>query len=267
MAKILFATTAEGVKFYPVTITDAVVHIDGNTQTKLSDLLSDMQDDIDAIDYSGKADKVSGAVSGNFAGLDANGNLVDSGSKAADFDAAGAAATAQAAAEATAAADATSKVNAAKSELIGDNEDVAADNTIYGAKAYADAAVQTALTGLAGALKYKGTVNANADLPANAETGDTYAVATAGTYAGKACEVGDYLVYNGSGWDAINGENQVSNDNIELTIGSNVQVATVDGTAIYVKQVEDMTKIEAVAVADTTEYADVTALFTAPAGE
>ena len=32
-----------------------------------------------------KADKVSSATSGNFAGLDANGNLTDSGSKAADF--------------------------------------------------------------------------------------------------------------------------------------------------------------------------------------
>lgn len=32
-----------------------------------------------------KADKVSGAISGNFAGLNANGNLTDSGSKAADF--------------------------------------------------------------------------------------------------------------------------------------------------------------------------------------
>jgi hypothetical protein len=34
---------------------------------------------------SGKADKVSPATSGNFAGLDSNGNLTDSGSKAADF--------------------------------------------------------------------------------------------------------------------------------------------------------------------------------------
>lgn len=34
---------------------------------------------------SGKADKVTGATSGNFAGLDANGNLVDSGKKAGDF--------------------------------------------------------------------------------------------------------------------------------------------------------------------------------------
>ena len=34
---------------------------------------------------SSKADKVASATSGNFAGLDANGNLTDSGSKAADF--------------------------------------------------------------------------------------------------------------------------------------------------------------------------------------
>ena len=36
-------------------------------------------------DISGKADKVTSATNGNFAGLDANGNLTDSGSKAADF--------------------------------------------------------------------------------------------------------------------------------------------------------------------------------------
>lgn len=37
------------------------------------------------IDLTGKADKVTSATSGNFAGLDGNGNLTDSGSKAADF--------------------------------------------------------------------------------------------------------------------------------------------------------------------------------------
>lgn len=42
----------------------------------------------------GKADKVKGAVKGHLAGLDENGNLVDSGKTAADFDAAGAANTA-----------------------------------------------------------------------------------------------------------------------------------------------------------------------------
>jgi hypothetical protein len=45
-------------------------------------------------DISGKADKVTGATEGNFAGLDVDGNLTDSGSKAADFEVAGAAAQA-----------------------------------------------------------------------------------------------------------------------------------------------------------------------------
>lgn len=47
------------------------------------------------VDISGKADKVANATSGNFAGLDANGNLTDSGKKAADFEAAGAATNAK----------------------------------------------------------------------------------------------------------------------------------------------------------------------------
>ena len=40
---------------------------------------------LQADDIEGKADLVSGATAGNFAGLDSNGNLTDSGSKAADF--------------------------------------------------------------------------------------------------------------------------------------------------------------------------------------
>jgi hypothetical protein len=59
-------------------------------------------------DITGKADKVDGAVAGNFAGLDANGNLVDSGSKASDFQAAGDYKTTQ-----TAVSDPTASGNAA----------------------------------------------------------------------------------------------------------------------------------------------------------
>lgn len=40
-------------------------------------------------DISGKADKVASATNGNFAGLDSNGNLTDSGKNASDFQAAG----------------------------------------------------------------------------------------------------------------------------------------------------------------------------------
>lgn len=57
-----------------------------------ADLAQGVQDSLDladsalqASDIAGKADKVSGATADNFAGLDANGNLKDSGKNAADF--------------------------------------------------------------------------------------------------------------------------------------------------------------------------------------
>lgn len=57
-----------------------------------TDLAQGVKDSLDladsalqAADITGKADKVASAVNGNFAGLDANGNLTDSGSKASDF--------------------------------------------------------------------------------------------------------------------------------------------------------------------------------------
>lgn len=57
-----------------------------------TDLASAVQDSLDladsalqASDIADKADKVSGATADNFAGLDANGNLKDSGKKASDF--------------------------------------------------------------------------------------------------------------------------------------------------------------------------------------
>lgn len=78
MPKIKFATTAGGSKFYPISVANAiVVLLDNNQQMKLSEYLASID--------GGKADKVSGATNGNFAGLDGNGNLLDSGKKPADF--------------------------------------------------------------------------------------------------------------------------------------------------------------------------------------
>lgn len=58
----------------------------GNVALTANDIPISAQDSTKiAAAIGGKADKVSGAVNGNFAGLDANGNLTDSGSKASDF--------------------------------------------------------------------------------------------------------------------------------------------------------------------------------------
>lgn len=135
----------------------------------------------------------------------------------------------------------------------------AADSALSSAKSYTDDKIGA----LAGALKYKGTVSSKNALPTSGmSTGDTYAVAEAGTYAGKAMEVGDYLVYNGSSWDGLNGENQVENKAASLSIGTAVTVATVDGTNIQVTQVEDLTKLECAECNDKHSYDDVAGAFT-----
>jgi hypothetical protein len=83
--------------------------------TALETWQTNSQNAINAV--ANKADKVAGAVSGNFAGLDANGNLTDSGKKASDFEVAGAAAA-----------------------VLGQSTDNTSANTVYGVKALATAA-------------------------------------------------------------------------------------------------------------------------------
>ena len=111
-------------------------------------------------------------------------------------------------------------------------------------KDYVDNAVSTALTS---ALKYKGTVASNTELSEKTKTqGDVWVVSTAGNYTvtsngsttatSQHLEPGDYLICNGTTWDAVNGENQVSDgtDVLEVpyttTAGTAATIATVDGT-------------------------------------
>lgn len=108
---------------------------------------------------------------------------------------------------------------------------------------YVSGQVSSALTS---ALKYKGTIGSSGAtitaLPASHAVGDVYVVKTAATYAGKACEIGDYIICNTAGttasdshWDVINGENQVENKSASLAgAGSSATIATVDGTNITV---------------------------------
>lgn len=96
------------------------------------------------------------------------------------------------------------------------------------------------ITGIVGAMVYQGTIGDSSatiqTLPeaSSANKGYVYVVKTAGTYAGKACEVGDMIVSNGTSWDVINGENQVTNGNATMVAGhgSAYTLATVDGTDI-----------------------------------
>lgn len=110
-------------------------------------------------------------------------------------------------------------------------------------KKYVDEAVSGAFAGVAAALKYKGTIGTGGTitaLPASHDVGDVWVVSSAGNYAGKACEVGDYIVCNTKGttannahWDVLNGENQVSQTNTEFKVGDAAkELAVIDGTSI-----------------------------------
>ena len=79
MAEIKKILDQSGTEILPVTITNAVLNpssIGGNLESRLETIEEDV---------SGKADKVTNATSGNLAGLDANGNLTDSGVSASSF--------------------------------------------------------------------------------------------------------------------------------------------------------------------------------------
>lgn len=68
-----------------VTDTTPVLNTDLTSKLYVDTMLALKADIQDIPDISGKADKVSNATSGNFASLDANGNLVDSGHKHSDY--------------------------------------------------------------------------------------------------------------------------------------------------------------------------------------
>lgn len=64
-------------------------------------------------------------------------------------------------------------------------------------------------------MVFKGVINANEDLPTTHKQGWTYRVATAGTYAGKVCEVGDMIVCVTDGTAANNDHWAVIQNNVD----------------------------------------------------
>ena len=120
-----------------------------------------------------------------------------------------------------------------------------ASDTLYISKAVTDTnpiITKDDLSGITGAMVYKGVVDGTTGLPTtNITAGWTYVVAAAGTYAGQACEVGDMIIAKNttatptnSDWNVINGENQVTNAGATITAGAGTAttIATVDGTNI-----------------------------------
>lgn len=141
------------------------------------------------------------------------------------------------------------------------------DTSVPTSKAIASYISSQIGTALTSALTYKGSVGTGGTVTAlpssDNKTGDVYVVKTAGTYDGAAMEVGDYLIYNGTAWDKINGENQVDNKSASLAApNSTATIATIDGTDITIKtpstwQVTDNNTTYKFTIGTTTNGDDV----------
>lgn len=127
------------------------------------------------------------------------------------------------------------------------------DTVIPTSKAVYDA-INNKLTNI---LTYKGTIGTGGTidaLPYTHNVGDVYVVCEDGTYAGKSCEVGDYIICHTSGtnrnnshWDVVNGENQVDNKSVSLSsAGNSATIATVDGTDITIATPASWTGVDKV---------------------
>lgn len=127
------------------------------------------------------------------------------------------------------------------------------DNTTIPTSAAVFSAIDAALTSV---LTYRGTIGSSgatvSALPASHDVGDVYVVSVAGTYAGKACEVGDYIICNTAGssasdahWNVVTGENQVDNKSASLAAaGSSATIATVDGTNLTITTPSSWTGVD-----------------------
>jgi hypothetical protein len=85
---------------------------------------------------------------------------------------------------------------------------------------------QAALTG---ALFYKGVWNATTAYPAAPVTGHFYKVSVAGNATGTQYDVGDQIIYNGSGWDKVDNTELVTS--VAGRVGA-ITLATADVTGL-----------------------------------
>lgn len=113
------------------------------------------------------------------------------------------------------------------------------------------------LLGANDAMIFKGIINKNTDLPDTHETGWTYRVNKAGTYAGKVCEIGDLVICVTDGLSANDSHWTVAQTNIDgAVIGPNT--STTNAVSTFADATGKVIKN------NSTVTIDDTGLFTAP---
>lgn len=100
-------------------------------------------------------------------------------------------------------------------------------------KYYTGSIWQSAETRFEGALQYKGAVAHSATAPVDPAKGDLYVFNSAGTatnFGGTVVQSGDFAIYNGSGWDIIQGNIVSASESVAGIVELATDAETITGT-------------------------------------
>lgn len=139
--------------------------------------------------------------------------------------------------------------------------------------AFVKTAVNSAISGLDGAMVFKGTIGSTGAtvtaLPNSHTAGWTYVVATAGTYAGEACEVGDMITCVKTGTAASNADWNIVQNNINgavtgPTSAVDNQVAVFNGSTGKIIKAVNASTLSVGSASTATSATTATNLSSAP---
>lgn len=147
------------------------------------------------------------------------------------------------------------------------------NNTQVATTAFVKTAVNSAISGLDGAMVFKGTIGSTGAtvtaLPNSHTAGWTYVVATAGTYAGEACEVGDMITCVKTGTAASNADWNIVQNNINgavtgPTSAVDNQVAVFNGSTGKIIKAVNASTLSVGSASTATSATTATNLSSAP---
>lgn len=106
-------------------------------------------------------------------------------------------------------------------------------------------------------IDFVGTVGADGVIKRNdgktdAEIGDLIFITADVKFEGKACEAGDMAIYDGTNWNIVSGENQVT-----ITGTNNTEISDDNRTVVKVGATTDVLEVEGKALALTLDYNDL----------
>lgn len=147
------------------------------------------------------------------------------------------------------------------------------NNTQVATTAFVKTAVNSAISGLDGAMVFKGTIGSTGAtvtaLPDSHTAGWTYVVATAGMYAGEVCEIGDMITCVKTGTTAANADWNIVQNNINGAVTGpasavDSQVAVFNGSTGKIIKAVNASTLSVGSASTATSATTATNLSSAP---